>query len=439
MRRFAVASCLLLNGVCGGQSAQIPAPPQAKPIAIIHATVHTVSGADIGSGVVLFDKGVIGAVGDAATVRLSADVELVDATGLHVYPGLVATCSTLGLVETLQVAATDDRQEHGRVHPEVRAAAAVNTDSDLIPVARAAGILTAMVCPEGGLLAGRPSLMRLDGWTWEAMAIEPELGLFVNWPLTEPITAWWMDQTEEQQWKQIREDREAIDKVFDLATAYVASRGANPTQTADVRFEAMRETLAGRKPVFISAADAGQIEQAVAWALRRKLKPVIVGGAEANRVAELLKTHDVPVIVGGVHRLPARRHDDYDAAFTLPKALHEAGIRFCIATGGEPAHERNLAHQAATAAAYGLPPEAALKSITLHAAEILGAGGSLGSIETGKAATLIIATGDILDLRTDVLAAYIDGRRIDLGNRQKRLNEKYREKYRQLGLMPADG
>jgi imidazolonepropionase-like amidohydrolase len=141
------------------------------------------------------------------------------------------------------------------------------------------------------------------------------------------------------------------------------------------------------------------------------------------------------VIVGGTHRMPSRRHDDYDAAYTLPNKLYEAGVKFAIATGGEAAHERHLNHNAAIAAAYGLPKIEALKSVTLNAATIIGQGERLGSLEIGKSATLIITTGDPLEITSDVMVAFIDGRRIDLGNRQKALYEKYREKYRQLGLI----
>jgi imidazolonepropionase-like amidohydrolase len=141
------------------------------------------------------------------------------------------------------------------------------------------------------------------------------------------------------------------------------------------------------------------------------------------------------VIIGGTHRMPSRRHDDYDAAYTLPNKLYEAGVKFAIATGGEAAHERHLNHNAGIAAAYGLPKDQALKSVTLNAADIIGQGERLGSLEVGKSATLIVTTGDPLEITSDVMVAFIDGRRIDLGNRQKALYEKYREKYRQLGLI----
>jgi imidazolonepropionase-like amidohydrolase len=267
------------------------------------------------------------------------------------------------------------------------------------------------------------------------MAIDPAAGLVVNWPRTEPVTAWWMETSEEAQRQEIKEDLEAVEKVFDDAIAYIKAKDANPELATDLRYEAMRPALQGDKPLFVSAALAGQIESAVAWANRRGLKIVIVGGSQADRVSSLLKRHDVPVIVSGIHRLPTRRHDGYDEPFALPAKLHEAGVRFCIATGGEPSNERNLNHQAATAAAFGLPKEKALQAVTQDAASILGLGDTLGTLETGKQATLILTTGDPLEITTDTLVAYIDGRRIDLGSRHKSLYEKYQEKYRQLGLV----
>jgi imidazolonepropionase-like amidohydrolase len=295
-----------------------------------------------------------------------------------------------------------------------------------------------LVFPRGGLISGRCSAMRMDGWTWEDMTIDADAGLVVNWPRTEPINAWWMEQSEEQQRRSIREDLDAVEQFFDDAAAYVKARDADPTLTTDLRYEGMRAVLAKEKPVFVSAALAGQIESAVGWAVRRGLNIVIVGGDQADRVSHLLKKHDIPVIIGGIHRMPSRAQDDFDQAYALPAKLHEAGVRFCIATGGEAAHERHLNHNAGTAAAYGLPKDEALKSLTLNAADIIGLGSTLGSLDNGKAATLIVTTGDPLEITTDTLMAYIDGRRIDLASRHTMLYHKYQEKYRQLGLLPPE-
>lgn len=445
LRAFACVSLAACAAAAFAQSRQVPAPPQSYPIAILNATIHPVSSKTIERGYVLFDHGVITAVGagQPAPELIKPGMSRINAENMHVYPGLIASNTYLGLTEIGDIDQTNDHTEIGRVKPEVRAAPAINPDTDLIPVTRSNGILTGLIFPRGGLVSGRCSSIRFDGWTWEDMTIDAEAGLVVNWPRTEPITSRWMDRPEEEQRKEIREDLDAIEKVFDDAAAYVAAKDNDPALTSDQRYEAMRPFLKGEKPVYVSAALVGQIESAVAWALRRHLKIVIVGGAQADQCVELLKKHDIPVIIGGIHRLPTRRQDDYDQPYALPAKLHAAGVRFCIASGDEAAHERSLNYMAATAAAYGLPKDEALKAVTLSAARIIGAGDRLGSLEPGKAATLILTSspgggadgGDPLEITTDTLVAFIDGRRIDLGNRQTALYEKYQAKYRQLGLL----
>ncbi|MHC4217291.1 MAG: amidohydrolase family protein [Planctomycetota bacterium] len=435
-RTLALAT-LVVTGSATAQSRQIPAPPQDHTIVIAGATVHTVGGPTIEGGYVAFNDGRIIDVGRGEPPQLPW-AEVINARGLHVYPGLISCDTTLGLIETGSVSVTHDYSEHGDVTPEVRAAVAVNPDSDLIPVTRANGILTAMIVPRGGLVTGRSSLLRLDGWTWEQMAIDAEAGLVISWPQTEPDlrSSWWREpKPEKEQRKQIRERLEVIDRLFDDAIAYYRSADADPRQAADLRYEAMRAVIEGQKPIFVRASSQGQIESAVAWAARRELAIVIVGGHEADRAVGLLRQHDVAVIITGLHRLPRHRDDPYDDPFTLPARLYEAGIRFAIASGTSAAHERRLNHNAATAVAYGLPADQALNAVTIRAAEIVGLGASHGSLEIDKAATLIITTGDPLEITTDTLLAFIDGRRIDLGNRHKTLYDKYREKYRQLGLL----
>ena len=433
---ISIVISLLLSANVFAQSRQIPAATQDKPIIIHSATIHTVSGETIeDDGYVLFENGIILHVGKGKLPTVPGAV-LVDANGLHVYPGLIATDTYLGLTETSSIGVTNDHTELGQVKSEVRAAVAVNPDSALIPVARANGILTAMVFPRGGLVSGRGSVMRLDGWTWEDMTIDPEAGLLINWPRTEPARRSRISTTSESdQLKQIEKNLKLIEDLFDDALAYARSRDADVTLAKDLRYEAMRYVLKRRKPVFVRASSVGQIESAVAWAVRSNLKIVIVGGRDADKTIPLLTKHNIPVIITGLHHLPSNRHDDYDRPFALPAKLHAAGILFAIASGTSPAHERNLNHNAATSVVYGLPRAEALRSITLNAAKIIGLGSTHGSIEVNKYATLIITDGDPLEITTDTLVAFIDGKRIDLGSRHKTLNEKYREKYRQLGII----
>lgn len=434
---FAAGATFIFVTEASSQSRQIPAPPQDRPVIIHSGTVHTVSGDSIENGYVAFDCGIITAVGRGRLPNLPNAI-LMDATGLHVYPGLIASSTNLGLTETGAVAVTQDINEFGDFTPEARAIIAVNPDSDLIPVTRANGILTARINTSGGIISGRGAIMRLDGWTWEEMAIEPDAGLILSWPRTRGggfRFGGFRPRDPEEMQKRYWENLEKIERFFDDALAYGNARSNNETVKTDLRFEAMRPYVLGEKPIYISATSQGQIESAIAFAQRRNLKIIIVGGNEADRAATMLAKYDVPVIIGGLHRLPSARYSDYDEPFTLPLKLHEAGVKFCIASGTGAAHERNLNHVAATAAAYGLPRMEALRSVTLNAAEILGIDATHGSIDTGKAATIIVTTGDPLEITTDVIMAYIDGRQIDLGNRHKSLYLKYREKYKQLGLI----
>lgn len=435
-----IAAMALAAGIAGSasaQSRQIPAPAQSQPIILHSATVHTVSGDTIANGYVAFEHGVITAVGRGAPPNIQG-ADLRDATGLHIYPGLIASNTNLGLTETGAVDVTVDTNEFGDFTPETRCVIAINPDSDLLPVTRANGILTALTSPSGGVIAGRSALIRLDGWTWEDLAIEPVAGLAMSWPRTQGFGGrfrFFRQQNPGDPAQQYRENMEKIEQFFDDALAYAKAKDANEMQETDLRFEAMRPFVKGEKTIYVSATSQEQIEAAVAFAQRRGLKIVIVGGYEADRAAGMLAEYHVPVIINGLHRLPEHRDTPYDEPFTLPLRLYEAGVKFCIASGAEAAHERNLNHVAATAAAYGLPPEQALRSVTLDAAEILGIGETHGSIDTGKQATLIVTTGDPLEITTDVIMAYIDGRRIDLGSRHKSLYLKYREKYKQLGLI----
>jgi len=435
---IALLATFAVGSIAQGQDLGIKAPPQAGPILITGGTVHTVSGESIPNGFVLFDKGIIAAVGAGAGPAEARGAQNVDAKGKHVYPGMIAAETQLGLAEMAAVRATNDYREVGSVTPEVRAAVAVNPDSTLIPVTRSNGVLIAGIYPEGGRIPGRLSVMRMDGWTWEEMAVKADAGLVVSWPNVRPFNAWWMDRSESDQNDEIRRSLQDINDTFKAAESYAAARDADPTLPIDLRWEAMRGVLpkaaktgGGQLPVFILAQDIDQITSAVTWGLEKGLKMVIVGGRDADMCGDLLKRHDVPVIIGGTHAFPKRSDSPYDDAYTLPARLHAAGVRFCIASADRTAHERNLPYNAATAVAYGLDPAAAIRSVTLWPAQILGVGDQLGSLEVGKAATLIITTGNPLEVTTQIDAAYIDGRKIDLANKQTMLAEKYREKYRQ--------
>ncbi|MDQ6622076.1 MAG: amidohydrolase family protein [Verrucomicrobiota bacterium] len=423
---------LALALMSASASMEVPAPPQAHPIAIKGATIHPVNGPDVSLGTIVFDQGKITALGADAAVP--ADAEVIDASGKHVYPGLISADTVLGLTEISAVRSTVDIVESGKINPDARAATSINPDSELIPVTRTNGILTVLVAPEGGLISGQSAVVRMDGWTPAEMTILSPAALHVRWPAMRINRDPHASKTPEDQQKEIDKSIKTIRDSFAIAHSYwQAAKTATPDFKMDQRWEAMRPVFDGKLPVFVHAESVAEIEAALAFAKDAQLKITIVGGHDAWHVASQLKATDTPVIIGMATALPPRRDDPYDSQFSNAAHLHEAGVRFCIARAGsesEAPHERNMPFEASMSAAFGLPRDEALKAVTLYPAQLLGVADQLGSLEVGKAATLIVTNGDPLDFPTNVEAAYIDGRQIDLSNRQTHLRDKYLEKYK---------
>ena len=419
-------------------SDQVPAPPQTHPILLMNATIHPVSTEEIQRGAILFDKGIITAIGRSVT-NLPDNTETIDLEGKHIYPGMIAASSVIGLTEIGAVAVTRDFSELGEVNPNVRAEVAYHPDSEIIPVTRSNGVLLAQSCPTGGLISGTSSVMMLDGWTWETSTLKAPVGLHINWPNMGAVRSRYSRITEEEAVKRREKALKKLDVVFEEARRYfVAKEAADKSGkiklNTDLRWEAMLPVLRGEVPVFMHASEVRQIESAVEWANRQNVKMVIVGGYDAWRVADLLKKYEIPVIYETVNSLPRRRWEDFDTPFTGPAKLHEAGVQYCISMGtGGASNHRNTPYEASKAASYGLPKNEALKSVTLYAAEILGIADKVGSLEKGKDATLMITDGDPLEITTQVEQVYIQGKKIDMSDRHKVLYDKYKEKYRQLG------
>lgn len=410
---------------------EVPGVRADKPVALVGGTIHPVSGPPV-AATLLIVEGKIAAIGPQ--LELPADTQTVDIAGKQVYPGLIHAFSDIGLTEIAAVRATLDSTETGTINPNVKAQWAVNPDSELIPVTRANGVLLALTVPNGRLLQGTSAVIQLDGWTWEDMTLRAPIAMHVDWPTMQPILHWDEERSPAEQRKQGERLYEELQKAFDDAQAYRQLRDEALRQQTDwprdARWEAMLPVIEGKLPIIAQADDCQQIQAAVGLALRYRLRLIVAGGYDALLCADLLKQHQIPVIVTSVYRLPAARHDPYDGAYTLPARLREAGIAYCIAGEGRfnAANARNLPYHAATAAAFGLPPDEALKAITLFPAQILGIADRVGSLEIGKDATLIVTSGNPLEMTTQLELAFIQGRPVDLSNRHRRLWEKYQKK-----------
>jgi imidazolonepropionase-like amidohydrolase len=404
---------------------ETPAKKQTKNILLMNGFAHIGNGEVIENAVIAFENGKLTLVANAKTIRL--DMTRFDTVirleGQHVYPGLISPNSTLGITEIGAVKATNDFTELGMFKPHVRSLIAYNAESKITTTVRSNGVLMGQITPRGGAITGTSSIVQFDAWNWEDAVVKKDDGIHMNW------TPMFNKRTGKEN-KKYGESVAQSNRFFTNAFAY--SKSDNYPEK-NLRFEAMRGLFDGSKTLFMHVNFVKEITEAIHFSKNHKVKKmVIVGGYDAWMVTDMLKENNIPVILRRVHSLPERQEDDVNLPFKLPKMLHDAGVLFCLENAGgmEAMGTRNLPFYAGTAAAYGIDKEDALSLITLNTAKILGIDKTCGSLTVGKDATLFISEGDALDMRTNkVIAAFIQGRFLDLDNHQEKLYRKYSKKY----------
>tara|TARA_S200000501_G_C20871992_1_gene764720 strand:+ start:11947 stop:13251 length:1305 start_codon:yes stop_codon:yes gene_type:complete len=418
-------------------SNQIPGPTQSNPILLRNGIIHTISDGTIYGPDLLFDNGKIIAIGYG--LDIPANTEIIDVSEKHIYPGLISAGSTLGLQEINSVRATRDYAETGSINPNVNANVSYHPDSELIPVSRSNGILLSHVIPQSGRIPGISSMMLLDGWTWEDCTLKHPIAMNLNWPSMDLNFSHWNKKSIKEQEKTRENALNEIDKIFNSARAYNKLDKFSFNFKSNPRLQALLKVINGEIPLIIKANSVKEIESSIYWAENQDIEIIILGGKDAWRVTDLLVEKDIPIIFESVLSTPKRRYEDYDQPYKTPKVLFEAGVKFCISNSTssfQTPHLRNLPYHAAMAASFGLLSDEAIRSITLSTAEILGIADLVGSLEPGKDATLFISDGDILDIRSNVEIAYINGKRVDMSDRHKMLYRKYTEKYIQKSILP---
>ena len=406
-----------------------PGPDQSRSILILGATAHLGTGDVLEDCAVGFRNGEIDYVGRSFQVNRQKYDDILDATGQHLYPGFIVTNTTLGLQEIGAVRATQDQYEVGTFRPNVRSVIAFNTDSEITPTVRTNGVLMGQITPRGGVVSGSSGVVHFDGWNWEDAAIAMVDGIHLNWPSTHHRHR--SDgKIDIQRRKTYDQQKHEIDRFFGEAQAYAAAPRGSVT---DVRHEGMRGLFDGSLCLYVHTNDARAITEAVHF--KRDLgieRMAIVGGYDAYLVADLLRENDVAVMLQSVHSLPRFADDDVDLPFKLPKLLMDEGLTVALQVDKRMTemNSRNLPFYAGTARAYGLTEEQAIQALTRNPARILGIDDQVGTLERGKTATLFLSEGDALDMRTNSLThAWIEGREIDLDNRQRQLYRKFQTKY----------
>jgi len=410
-----------------------PANKQSKSILILNGTAHLGNGQVINNSAIGFKDGKLTLVADATLIRLTKDAydETIDASGKQIYPGFIAPNSTLGLVEIDAVKSSDDESELGSMNPNVRSIIAYNAESKVIETVRPNGILMAQITPRGGRISGTSSIVQLDAWSWQEALVKENDGIHLNFPSPFKQSGRWSEPGEIPLNKDYSKQMNEITTFLSNAKAY---QQTIPKERNFV-FESTRGLFDGTQTLFITANDELQIIDAIKLAKDSEIKKiVIVGGFEAYKTADLLKSNNIGVFLRRVHDMPQYDDQDVNLPYKMAKILLDKGIVVALENSGdkERMNTRNLPFLAGTCVAYGLDKEQALQLITSNTAELLGIDSFCGTLEEGKDATLFISDGDALDMRTNKLSkAYIQGRLINLENHQSDLNRIYKEKYNQ--------
>jgi imidazolonepropionase-like amidohydrolase len=400
---------------------------------IKNATIHIGNGQVIENGTIRISNGKIEAVG--TNVQVSGEnATVVDANGKHVYPGLILPLTNLGLVEISSIRATSDVRELGEINPNVRSIVAYDADSKIINTLRSNGILIANIVPEGSFLAGTSSVVQLDAWNYEDAAYKTDEGMHLYMPSLMPRPRFGGGAASavagQQQPDPVKEGLEKIDdlrRFFNEAKAYLST---NEKDETNLKFEATKALFDKTQKLYAHANTVKQMLLAMDLAKEFGFNLVIVGGSDSWQIADLLKQNNVSVILSAAHGLPTLDDDDVDQPYKTAAMLQKAGVLFAMSDDDGGGRGRNLPFNAGTSAAYGLDKEQALQAVTLNAAKILGIAEKTGSIEVGKDANIVISEGDILDMRSSVVTdAFIQGRKIDLTDKHKLLNERYNQKY----------
>ena len=419
-----------------------PTPNEKKHYFITGGTIHVGNGTVINNGSIEVIDGKIAKIGENLTIP--SGVTVIDAKGKQVYPGLILPVTDLGLKEIGggAVRGSNDFREIGDYNPNIRSIVAYNSDSKIINTLKSNGILLAGVAPEGGTIKGSSTVVQLDAWNWEDAAYKMDNVMHMELPSlmnrggggrrgggggfpggpnaagggapVDPLKA-------------------AMDRIENLKEFLRQARAYNLEAThkeTNLKYAAMKGLFDKSQKVFMHANEVRQMMVAIEIAKEFNLDMTIVGASESWQIADILKQNNISVILNNQHALPSSEDDDIDQPFKTPAILQKAGVVFALNDNDETTRYRNLPFNAGTAASYGLGKELALQAITLNAAKIMGVADKTGSLEVGKDANLLVTEGDILDMKTSVIErAMIQGREVDLNNKQKQLNDRYEYKY----------
>jgi len=422
LKSFCAALIALLPVVAVAQIDGEFVKPRNGKFLLKNATVVTVTKGTLINTSVLLDNGKIIQVG---TTISSDGAEVIDCTGMFIYPGIIDGGTRLGLVEVSSVPETVDYSDVGNVTPNMQALTTVNPNSEAIGVTRVSGVTTVLTVPTGGLFPGTAALINLNGYTPDQM-----YGGFKAVAMTFPSSGR-RGRFDRRSDEDIKKDGEKAMKeandIWDNAKSYLELKKSGAELTYFPEMEQLSKVITGELSLLIEVNSASDILNAIKWVEGKNIKVIFTGVAEGWRVAEQIAKAKIPVVTGPIQELPTRGSDRYDTPYANAGMLAKAGVKVALRTDEEE-NVRNLPFHAAFAAAYGLGKEEALKAVTINPAEIFGVADQYGSVEAGKRANLIVSTGDPFETRSQIMHVFIDGYRIPMSNRHIRLYQEFLER-----------
>jgi imidazolonepropionase-like amidohydrolase len=439
MKKIILLNVLFLNLIF---SQQTPAPTQDKSVLIFGGITHVGDGQIINNSVIGFTDGKIDLIasseGNWTNEKLGVFSDsnnkkydtIIDASNHHIYPGIIALNSNLGLVEVDAVRASVDDDESGTYLPEIRSIIAYNAESKAVESMRPNGVLVAQIAPNGGVISGSSSVVQLDAWNWEDAVIKYDQGLHINWPSPYTFGRWWLGED-----RGLKANNNYNKQVNDLKEFFNKSKAnMNLDKSMNLKSRSMKAIFEGESTVYLYADDEKEIVDGVLFFKNFGInKIVIVGASEAKNQLDFIKENNIPVVVKQPYRFTHSVDSDPRETFMLAKKMIDKGILVSIDPSGAPQSRvsiRNLPFYAGSFSSYGIDKEVALSMITLNPAKMLGIDSEFGTLEIGKSATLFISKGDALDIiSNNVTHAFISGRNISLETHQTRLWRRYSNKY----------
>ncbi len=407
----------------------------AQSYSITNARIVTVSGATIEKGTVVIRDGLIESVG--ADVKAPADAQVFDGTGLTVYPGFIDALTNLGLAAprpatpggggggggqaaaaaALAAAPSSNSSYPAGLRPEEVTLEDVRAGDTQFEANRNAGFTAALTTGRTGIFNGQSALISLSGDSVAAMTVKSPVALHITFntiPGTYPVSLLGTFSA----LRQMFNDARRHDQLLKL---YAANPRGMRRPDADKSLEALIPALNRQMPVVFTANRENEIVRALDLAKEYNLRVIIAGGQEAAKFAGRLKAQDAAVLLSlNFPKRTAAASPDADpetmetlrfraeAPRTAGK-LAAAGVKFAFQGGGSTSVNDFLAN-AVKSTENGLSKDAAVRAMTLGAAEIFGVGDRLGSVEAGKIANLTVVKGDLFGAQKTITHVFIDGK-----------------------------